>query len=285
MCAKNTTSEIGTNSQLASLVRSRRPSRSHRPKARKASATESAKFTKPNRNGIAVDEWQREEGGRRHSPVHLLRDPQETDGRQWRNRGDDQLHRRLEPDNRRQHPHEKVDAKIADQCPVVIVILRAARASARGRARPGSGPYARTDPPRAGSAGRAKAAWSRTQPARCTAATSHHGRASSTTSIAAPGAPIVTRPLSLPRGSLTGCGQLSMRRGASLQGVNEVPASTRSNQRRRWTKPQQRQDSAGAGPHRLQASTHEVSVGHLEFRQRTRLPGLCSVISSRGVIR
>jgi hypothetical protein len=33
------------------VVRSRRPRRSQRPKARKASATESVKFTKPNRNG------------------------------------------------------------------------------------------------------------------------------------------------------------------------------------------------------------------------------------------
>jgi len=48
---KKTTSEIGTNSQLRSLVRSSRPSLSHSPKARKANATDKAKFTNPNRNG------------------------------------------------------------------------------------------------------------------------------------------------------------------------------------------------------------------------------------------
>src|SRR5260221_3776764 len=46
--------EIGTNSQLRKLVRSSRPSRSHKPKARKASATDKVKFTKPNRNGYPV---------------------------------------------------------------------------------------------------------------------------------------------------------------------------------------------------------------------------------------
>ena len=71
----------------------------------------------------------------------------------------DQLDRWLEAHDRREQQHEDVDAEIADRGPVIVEILPAARASGRGRARPGSGPCARTGPRAAGSAGRS-AGWS-----------------------------------------------------------------------------------------------------------------------------
>lgn len=69
-----------------------------------------------------VDERQREQHGRRHPAVDLERNPEQAGRGQRGSHQYDQLHGRLEPDQRRQRLDEKVDAEIADQGPAEVVI-------------------------------------------------------------------------------------------------------------------------------------------------------------------
>ena len=72
---------------------------------------------------MAVNERDREKGGRRDPAVHFARDPQETGDGQRRDGQHDQLHRRLEPDHRPERHDQQVDAEVADRRPVIVVIL------------------------------------------------------------------------------------------------------------------------------------------------------------------
>ena len=51
-----------------------------------------------------------------------MRDPEQAADGQGRDAQDDQLDRRLEPDQRRQRLDEQVDAEIADQRPLEVVV-------------------------------------------------------------------------------------------------------------------------------------------------------------------
>src|SRR6185503_5142891 len=71
---------------------------------------------------ISVDEGEREEGGRRNSPVHLSSDPQETGRGQRRDREHDQLYRQLKPKQFAERNDQEIDPEVADRGPVIIVI-------------------------------------------------------------------------------------------------------------------------------------------------------------------
>ena len=85
--------DSGTKTIARSRSRPSRASRSHSANRLSASAIASAKFTKPNWNGIAVGERQREQRGRGDAAMHLARDPQQPGDGQRRDRDDDQLDR------------------------------------------------------------------------------------------------------------------------------------------------------------------------------------------------
>ena len=55
--------------------------------------------------------------------MHLARDPQQARHGQRGNGDDDQLHRRLEADERRDQADEEVDTEIADRRPAECIIL------------------------------------------------------------------------------------------------------------------------------------------------------------------
>ena len=137
----------------------------------------------------------REKRRRRHPAMHFPRNPQKAGRRQRRDQQDDQLHRRLQPDQLAERDDQQIDAEVADRRPVIVVIALEPGRMLRGRARPGSGPYGRADRRAAAPAGKATAARSRKRRAPGHHADSHQGAASlGNRPAGAASTPIVTCP-------------------------------------------------------------------------------------------
>jgi hypothetical protein len=65
-----------------------------------------------------------EQRGRGNAPMHLARDPQQAGDREHGDRDHDELHRELQPEDRRKRLDQQIDPEIADHLPVEIIPVR-----------------------------------------------------------------------------------------------------------------------------------------------------------------